>query len=179
MRHLAPAIVVVSAFSVAVPYAQTSQVAASAGRAAAARVPSVLPGTRATAFTTIQGNALDSANGKMTNAPVRLRDARFGRIVERQLTDGTGLFTFRTVDPGSYIVELLSSEDMVLAASQLLNVNGGEAVSAIVRMPFKMPPFAGLLGHSASQAAAVSSAALASGVLALDVTGQCVSPPCE
>ena len=49
---------------------------------------------------------------------------------------------FRTVDPGSYIVELLGDGDTVLAASQLLNVNAGEAISTVVKLPFQLPPFA-------------------------------------
>jgi hypothetical protein len=39
------------------------------------------------------------------------------------------------VDPGTYIVELLSRDRTVLAASEILNVNAGDAVSAVVRTP--------------------------------------------
>src|SRR5947207_983294 len=67
-------------------------------RGTAARV---LPGTRPGVFTIIQGSALNSLNGSLPNAIVRLRDARIGRIVDTQLSDKAGLFTFRSVDPGS------------------------------------------------------------------------------
>ena len=127
--------------------------------------PSVLPGTPDAAFSTIQGNALDSANGILPDSPVRLRDARAGRIVSMQRTDKSGLFEFRTVDPGSYIVELLGDGDTVLAASQLINVNAGEAVSTVVKLPFRLPPFGGLFGHTTAQAIAITSAAAATGVL--------------
>lgn len=153
--------------------------AGAAGRVAAtptrSNTPLVLPGTPETAFTTIQGNALDSANQMLPDSPVRLRDARLGRIVDRQVTDKSGLFAFRTVDPGSYVVELLSSDNTVLAASQVLNVNAGEAVSAIVKLPFRIPPFGGLFGHSAAQALTVTSAAAATGVLTQAATSD-VSP---
>ena len=99
------------------------------------------------ALTTIQGNALNSTNGPMNDAVVRLRDARFGRIVDTQLTDKSGLFAFKAIDPGSYIVEIMSNDQSILAASQLLNVNAGEAVSAVVKLPFRIPPFAGILGR--------------------------------
>src|SRR5579864_4855907 len=77
-------------------------------------------GARSEAFsTTIQGNALTSTNGQLANTIVRLRDARFGRIIDSQLTDESGLFAFRTVDPGSYIVEIMGADQAsVLAASQ-------------------------------------------------------------
>ena len=127
--------------------------------------PAVLPGTRETAFSTIQGNALDSANGTLPDSPVRLRDARIGRIISTQRTDKAGVFEFRGVDPGSYIVELLGATDSVLAASQLINVNAGEGVSAVVKLPFRLPPFGGLLGHTTAQAIAITSAAAATGVL--------------
>ena len=131
--------------------------------------PSVLPGTQESAFTTIQGNALSATNGQLVNNIVRLRDARFGRIVDTQVTDRSGLFAFHAVDPGSYVVELIGNDQTVLAASEVLSVNAGEAVSTVVRLPFSIPPFAGLLGHSVAQAVAVSSAAAASGVLAENV----------
>jgi hypothetical protein len=139
---------------------------ARAAAPARATTPTVLPGTPEAAFTTIQGNALDSSNQTLPDSPVRLRDARQGRIVDSQVTDKSGLFAFRTVDPGSYVVELMSATGgTVLAASQILNVNAGEAVTAVVKLPFRLPPFGGLLGHNAAQAATIASAAAATGVL--------------
>ncbi|MCU1383878.1 MAG: hypothetical protein JWL71_2575 [Acidobacteria bacterium] len=129
------------------------------------------------ALTTIQGNALNSTNGQMNGAIVRLRDARFGRIVDTQLTDKSGLFAFKAIDPGSYIVEIMANDQSILAASQLLNVNAGEAASAVVKLPFRIPPFAGILGSatSAPTAAAVATEAAASSVAAVVPTIQ-VSP---
>ncbi len=128
------------------------------------------------ALTIIQGNALDSANGPMSNVVVRLRDARFGRIVDTQLTDKSGLFTFRGIDPGSYIVEIVANDQSILAASQLLNVNAGEALSAVVKLPLRVPPFAGLIGAAApSSATAIATQAVASGIVALVPTSP-VSP---
>ena len=96
--------------------------------------PRLLTGIRPTVATMIQGNALTSTNAQLPNAVVRLRDARFGRIVGTEMTDQTGLFTFRNVDPGTYIVEMMGDDSTVLAASQLLNVNGGDIVSAVVKL---------------------------------------------
>jgi hypothetical protein len=138
--------------------------------------PGLFLGTRPNIFTTIQGNALDSTNAALPNHAVRLRDVRFGRIVETTTTDKSGLFAFRGVDPGSYVVELVGNDQTVLAASQILYVDAGEAVSAIVKLPFRIPPFGGLLGHTAASAAAISSAAAASGLLATAVTGTHASP---
>ena len=120
------------------------------------------------ALTMIQGNALNSTNGALNETLVRLRDARFGRIVDNQMTDKSGLFSFKAIDPGTYIVEVMANDQTVLAASQLLNINAGESVSAVVKLPFRISPFAGLLGKTtlpsagevATQAAASSIASI-------------------
>src|SRR5262249_13594494 len=136
------------------------------------RVPAtVLRGT-----TTVQGTAMTSTNAVLTDAAVRLRDARSGRIVDVTTTDKAGLFVFNRVNPGTYVIELIGSDKSVLAASQLLNVNAGDAISAIVKLPFKIPPYAGVLGHTAPSAALITATAAASGVLATTVTATDVSP---
>ena len=141
--------------------AQQQIAAAPSNVAAAVRGPSRVAPRADVYSTTIQGNALTSTNGQLVDSYVRLRDARYGRVIDTQLTDKSGLFAFRNVDPGSYIVELMSSDQAaVLAASQLLNVNAGEVMSAVVKLPFRLPPFAGLLGGNAAAVSPVSATAV-------------------
>jgi hypothetical protein len=130
-----------------------------------------LAAARQMASVRIQGNALNSTNGALPNQPVRVRDARFGKIVGTQVTDKAGLFSFGALDPGTYIVELIDRNNTVLAASELLMVSAGETVSTVVKLPFRLPPFAGIFGHTVQQAVAITSAAAAAGVLAERVTG--------
>jgi hypothetical protein len=131
---------------------------------------------RSDRFTTIQGNALSSTNGAMNDTLVRLRDARFGRIVETQLTDKSGLFAFKAVDPGTYIVEMIANDDSVLAASQLLNVNAGEVISAVVKLPFHAPALAGVLGNAAAPSATAIAMEAATGGIATVVPTAPISP---
>ena len=154
------------------PIPHTPAIAARGGTRVAA--PRLLSGMKPGLLTTIQGNALNSSNGSLPDSVVRLRDARFGRIVDTQYTDKAGLFAFKVVDPGSYVIEIMATanESTVLAASQLINVNAGEAVSAVVKLPFRIPPFAGVLGHSAPQAVAVTTSAATSGILATVISAQ-------
>jgi hypothetical protein len=130
-----------------------------------------LASTRSDLVSVIQGNALSSTNGQLPNALVRLRDARFGKILGAQTTDRLGLFEFKGVEPGTYIVELVSSDQTILAASQLLSVNAGEAVSAVVKLPFKVSPFAGLLANSNGSLLALTSQALTSTILSVAPVG--------
>ena len=132
---------------------------------------------RTAALNTIQGTALNADNTPLADTAVRLRDARSGRIVNTAATDKAGLFTFRSVEPGSYVVEVLGPEHNVIAASQMLNVNDGDALTAVVKLPFRLQPFAGVLGHTAASAALVIATAAASGVLATQIAGQATSPP--
>src|SRR5262245_59816234 len=151
--------------------ARTTARAAGAPPTATVAPARLLPGTRGNIFSTIQGNAVTSANSALANSTVRLRDARFGHIVDATTTDSSGTFAFRTLEPGNYIVEVMGNDQTVLAASQLISVNAGDAVTAIVKLPFRVPPFAGVLGNSAPSAAAVTAEAAASGVLATTVAG--------
>jgi hypothetical protein len=156
---------------------QQARVATVARSRAAARTTIVKAGAsklRADSVTTIQGNALNSTNGALNDAVVRLRDARFGRIVDTQLTDKSGLFAFKSVDPGTYIVEVINNNESVLAASELLNVNAGESVLAVVQLPMKLP-LAGIIGSTDSTAAAIASQAAASSIVAIIPTAP-ISP---
>jgi hypothetical protein len=124
--------------------------------------PQLLPGTHVNVLSTIQGNALNANNMPLADAVVRLRDARFGKIVDTARTDKKGAFVFQNVDPGTYVVELVNqANSTVLASSQILYVSTGEAVSALVKLPFGITTVAGLLGTTGTTASAVSSAAQA------------------
>jgi len=122
------------------------------------------------ALTAIQGNVLTCTNGPQANAAVRLRDARSGHIVATQVSDAAGLFAVRGLAPGSYIVEGMGSDQIVLAASQILNVNAGETVSGIVKLPCRSGVLAGLFGPTLQSAAAVTAAAASAAVLGAAVT---------
>jgi len=124
--------------------------------AAGATAPKLLPGTRVNVLSTIEGHATTASNLPLQDTLVRLRDARFGRIVETQKTDKQGAFTFRNVDPGTYVVEIVNpGNSTVLASSQILYVSTGDSMSALVKLPY-----AAVLG-SQSTASVVSSAAQA------------------
>jgi hypothetical protein len=129
-----------------------------------AQQPRILPGTRPEAFSAVRGRALTSTDDPLPNAVVRLRDVRFGRSVGVQTTDESGLFAFRLVDPGNYVVEILGRDEVsVLAASQVVNVEAGESASTVVRLPFRA-------SRPATAAVVAAQAALA-GVLAAGISG--------
>lgn len=122
----------------------------------------LLPGTRSAVLSSIEGKALNAVNAPMSEAGVRLRDARYGRIVQTTLTDKQGVFAFHEIDPGTYVVEVMGpGANTVLASSPLINIGTGEALSALVRVPFSTSTLAGVLGSSQSAASAITNAATA------------------
>ncbi len=164
------------------PYQAAGQATGAGAAARTAARAGLLPGTKQTILATISGSAMNADNGPMPDTLVRLRDARLGRIVQVQTTDPSGLFTFRGVDPGTYIVEMMGPQNStVLATSQLLSVNAGEAISTVVKLPFRIPAFAALLGQTTQTAAAqaVISVAASTGVLTSGPLDVCVSGPCQ
>jgi hypothetical protein len=105
---------------------------------------------RATAFATVKGTALNSVNAVLPNTMVRLRDVKFGRIVDSSLTDKDGAYLFNGLDPGSYVVEIVSTDQTSLAATNLISANAGDTVTTVVRLPFRMTMLANLLGGQVS-----------------------------
>lgn len=118
----------------------------------------VLPGTPASAFGTIHVTAMSATNSPLVHWAVRLRDARYGRRLAMNLTDEAGLFTFRDVDPGSYIIELIGGDQTIRATSALLTVDAGASVFAVVRLPTQPGAIAVLFGAALGQAAALTMA---------------------
>jgi hypothetical protein len=68
-------------------------------------------------FATIHVSAVSATNTALLGWLVRLRDARYGRLVASHLTDEVGTFTFRDIDPGSYIIELLGRDQSIHATA--------------------------------------------------------------
>jgi hypothetical protein len=120
---------------------------------------------------TIRGNALTAEGAGLSSAPVRLRNVRTGHDVKREVADRTGLFEFAAVDPGSYVVELLSPERHVLATSEIVHVGAGDTVSTIVQLAGARPA-----GVFRSAITALSAAAAGAGLLSKTATGAPVSP---
>ena len=137
--------------------------------------PVVLPGTPTAAFATIHVSAVSETNTALPRRLVRLRDARYGRMVAVNETDEAGTFTFRVVDPGSYIIELLGGDQSIQATSALLGVGAGAVVYAVVRLPSRRDPAAAFFDRTVVRAGAIIAAAAAAGVLAVQSTND-VSP---
>lgn len=170
-RILTTIAVVATVSTISVPAQQP--VASGTGRFAETGARVLAEPTRSV-FTAVEGSVLKADSSKFAGALVRLREARIGRIVLTQQADEDGLFRFRPIDRGSYIVELLADEKTVLAASPLVNVNAGEIAQTVIREPLLADP-ATVASFADAHATAVRAAAATSGILARQ-PGDAVSP---
>ena len=121
------------------------EIAAAAARRAAMRATAV-----------IQGSAVNSTNGVLVNTLLRVRDARLGRIVDQAHTSKVGAYTFKGLEPGNYIVEIVSKNQMTIGTSSLISANAGQTVTAVVRLAFTPSLLGAILGQQAPATSAVA-----------------------
>lgn len=120
-----------------------------------------LPGTQSAVFATIHVSAVSATNTALPGWIVRLRDARLGRMLASHATDEQGTHTFRDIDPGSYIIELVGGDQSIQATSALLSADAGAVVYAVVRLPTRPEGLAAFFSNGVALATAIAAAAAA------------------
>ena len=131
----------------------------------------LLQGTRALS-SSIQGTAVNWTNSAMANSPIRLRDARLGRVLDSVTTDRFGSFEFDGLEPGSYVVEMMSPAQRYRARRHADHQCGLRPACRGARQT-SVPDAAprGRVRDLLASALAITSAAVAAGVLATTVAG--------
>jgi hypothetical protein len=166
-RRTSRAMVVVAVLSLAVTSRGRAQVASPPQPAVAPASAGAAIGAAATTGVVI-GSAWRGDTQPYPRARIRLRNVETGRGVARTVSDGDGRFRFERAEPGTYVVELLSDQDKVLAIGDLFGVSAGGQATTLVRLNSKAPWFEGFFGNAA---AAAISAASAIGVTAVGSNG--------
>lgn len=126
------------------------------------------PAVASTTVGAVLGSAWKGDSQPYPQARIRLRCVDTGRGVARTASDREGQFRFDRVDPGAYVVELLSSDDKVLAVGDLFGLAAGGQATTLVRLSSKAPWVAGFFGNAA---AAAITAASTLGVTAVGSNG--------
>ena len=119
------------------------------------------------------GTAWRGDTTPLPQARIRLRNIQTGRGIAVAVTNSDGRFRFDLVDPGAYVVELLSQDDKVLAVGDLFGVSGDMQSITFVRLSTKSPWFGGFFGNAAAAAIAAASTL---GVTATGSNGRPASP---
>ena len=105
----------------------------------------------------IIGEARGPDRAALPEARLQLRSLRAGEVVRRLVAGGDGRFTFRSVEPGTYVVELMGADDTVLALSEAVTIGLYEIVETLVQSTDRTRTFGWWLGSTTSSA--LSSAA--------------------
>ena len=118
---------------------------------------------------TVTGTVWHRDDSPVANANLQLRDLTRGQVVQATIGDQLGRFTFTSVTPGNYVVELVDDNGTMLALGQAFAIGPIETVATFIRVGAAIPWYDGFFSNAA--AAALASAA-ALGVTAIGNGGQ-------
>lgn len=124
--------------------------------------------------TSIAGVAWNADDSPIPHARVRLRDVVTGKVAATATADANGRFTFEPLEPGSYLVELVTDNGRILAVGHTFAAGAGDSVATFVRMGARAPWFTGFFGNAAT---AVAATAAAAGVTAIAPEAKPCSSP--
>jgi hypothetical protein len=141
--------------------------------AGAARQETVAGGPTEASGARVACSVVDALDKGVPGALVRLRDVNNGQVTAAERTDAGGRLVIRRVHPGLYVLEVVNSEEDVIAVGQPFAAARGESVATFVRLGAKPPGFSSFLSNAA--AAAVATAA-SLGVTAVGPGAQPSSP---
>jgi hypothetical protein len=158
----------------AVAFLSVAPVSAGPGvpaRGPAARAVKASSGSRPTS---ILGAAWNVDNSPIKQANLRLRDVVSGKVAAVAKGNDAGQFAFANIEPGSYVVELLTDAGRIQTVGHVFTIAPGETVATFVRIGTKVPWGTAFFSNTASAAA---SSAASQGITAIMPLPKCVSPP--
>lgn len=137
------------------------------GTPAAAQPASSSPTTIVSAF------VWDAANSPVPHVTVALRNLGTARIALALESDAGGHVSFRGAEAGTYVLEVVNRQGVIVAAGQIFTLAAGENVATFVRLAARSPWYAGLFENAGAIAVATAAGL---GVTAVGTTGQPQSP---
>jgi hypothetical protein len=115
----------------------------------------------------IHGMAVDTNYSPLPNALVRLRNLQSSLVEQVSNANEMGEFTFPAKPEIPYVVEIASPAGEVLAVGDVVVAQPGAVAAAIVAIPTRLVPLAGVLGNAVNT---VVSAATSAGITAVQAT---------
>ena len=139
--------------------------------------------TRASQAGSLSGVARGATQAVLPNQGVQLRNADTGQVVAQTTSSQTGAFTFASVPPGNYVVEIVDAAGRVVGLSSSVVV-GSSAVAGVGVMattggaiPAASGGGFGILGlGSAASMAVIGAAGIAGTVVAVKAIRDDASP---
>ena len=117
-----------------------------------------------------------SIDGKpLANIAVRLRNLQNGQLVGSSVADATGQFSFSGLNPGNYVVELVSADGTIIGTSVNIPLTTGVMAATNVAVGVSAAALGATGGVAAGAAAAGAAAAGAGATAGLSATLVAVS----
>lgn len=123
--------------------------------------------------TVVSAFVWDAVGKPVANVTVALRNLGTARVERTSNSDEGGHVSFRGIDTGTYVLEVVNARGAVIATGQTLTVEVGESVATFVRLPAKSPWYAELFQNVGAVAVATAAGL---GATAVGTTGQPQSP---
>jgi hypothetical protein len=85
--------------------------------------------------TRIIGTVIDISQTPVAFARLQLRDLAKGVVQQEATSDGNGEYSFEVVDPGTYVVEMVTVEGYTVALSNAGSLGRFETMQTVVQLP--------------------------------------------
>lgn len=115
----------------------------------------------------------DAANAPVANTTVALRNLATARIEGVRNSDADGHVSFRDVQRGTYMLEVVDARGALIGTGQTFSIETGESVATFVRLISRSRRFTGLFNNVGAIAVATAAGL---GATAVGTTGQPRSP---
>lgn len=115
----------------------------------------------------------DAANAPVPDITVALRNLATARVEGVRRSDADGHVSFRGMEPGTYVLEVVDVRGAVVATGQTFSIDAGESVATFVRLGAKTRRVADLFTNVGAIAVATAAGL---GATAVGTTGQPRSP---
>ena len=89
----------------------------------------------ATGETRVVGTVIDIRQVPVTFARVQLRDLKTGHVLASDETNDLGEYEFTLIEPGLYVVEMIMTDDTVIALSNAGSLKRYETLITVVQLP--------------------------------------------
>jgi len=125
------------------------------------------------AATVVSAFVWDAVNRPVTGVTVALTNLGTARVERSMNSDEDGHVSFRGIESGTYILEVVNTRGAVVATGQTFTIEVGETVATFVRLTAKSPWYSGLFQNVGAVAVATAAGL---GQTAVGTTGQPQSP---
>jgi hypothetical protein len=114
---------------------------------------------------TINGTAQSAAGQKLASYKVQLRNLDSGQLAGTTTSDAAGSFSFASLTPGNYVIEVVDPAGVIVGSSASIPVAAGAAVSVTVSATAAAATTAsGTSSRHVSSAVVITSIAAAAGI---------------